>query len=96
MVWCAISKTEVIGPYFFDDGTVTGDRYKRMLQYYLFLKLANYSSNMIFQQDGASLHYEIPARQYLDNKLPNMWMGRGGPIPWPAQSPDLFPCDFFL
>ena len=51
---------------------------------------------MIFQQDGAPPHYAIPVRQYLDHKLPNRWMGRGGPIPWPAQSPDLTPCDFFL
>jgi hypothetical protein len=24
------------------------------------------------------------------------WTGRGGPIPWPARSPDLTPPDFFL
>lgn len=96
MVWCAISENEVIGPYFFDDGSVTGDRYKRMLRYYLFPKLSNYPSDMIFQQDGAPPHYAIPVRQYLDHKLPNRWMGRGGPIPWPARSPDLTPCDFFL
>ena len=26
MVWCALSKKEVIGPYFFEDGNVTGSR----------------------------------------------------------------------
>ncbi|KAL5468869.1 hypothetical protein EMCRGX_G029995 [Ephydatia muelleri] len=28
--------------------------------------------------------------------LEDRWMGRGGPIPWPAQSPDLSPLDFWL
>lgn len=23
-----------------------------------------------------------------------MWIGRGGPVPWPARSPDLNPLDF--
>jgi hypothetical protein len=27
---------------------------------------------------------------------PNQWIGRGGPIHWPASSPDLTPLDFFL
>ena len=31
MVWCALSKKEIIGPFFFEDGNVTGSTYKRML-----------------------------------------------------------------
>ena len=96
MVWCALSKNEVIGPYFFENGNVTGDSYKRMLRYYLFPKLRNYPENMIFQQDGAPPHFALPVRAYLDVKVPNRWMGRAGPIPWPARSPDLTPCDYFL
>jgi hypothetical protein len=26
----------------------------------------------------------------------DLWIGRGGPIPWPPRSPDLSPLDFFL
>lgn len=34
--------------------------------------------------------------QLLDEKLPDSWIGRGGPTRWPARSPDLTPLDFFL
>ncbi len=51
---------------------------------------------MLFQQDGAPAHYSLQVRGWLDQKFPNRWIGRRGPIEWPACSPDLSPCDFFL
>ena len=27
--------------------------------------------------------------------FPGRWVGRGGPIPWPARSPDLNPLHYF-
>ena len=50
----------------------------------------------MFQQDGAPVHYALPVRKWLDDKLPNRWIGRRGPFEWPARSPDLAPCDFAL
>jgi hypothetical protein len=44
-------------------------------------------AHLWFQHDGASVHY----RRY-----PDSWIGRGGPIHWPARSPDLTPLDYFL
>ena len=35
-------------------------------------------------------------RAHLDEVFPYRWIGRGGPTPWPARSPDLTPVDFFL
>ena len=35
-------------------------------------------------------------RDWLDEKFPDRWIGRRGPFDWPARSPDLTPCDFFL
>jgi hypothetical protein len=35
-------------------------------------------------------------RQILDRRILNSWIGRGGPINWPATSPDLTPLDYFL
>jgi len=32
----------------------------------------------------------------LNERFPDAWIGRGGPIPWPPPSPDLSPLDFFL
>jgi len=96
MVWCAMSRHEVIGPYFFENGNVTGNSYKKMLRYFFFPKVRDYPDNWLFQQDGAPPHFALPVRAYLDSKLPNRWIGRAGPIAWPARSPDLTPCDYFL
>ena len=50
-----------------------------------------------YQQDGASVHFAKSVRSYLDEWMPNRWIGRGSPfLPWPAKSPDLNPCDFYL
>lgn len=52
--------------------------------------------NMWYQHDGAPAHYGTVVRNYLNRTFPNRWIGRGGPIRWPARSPDLTPLDFFL
>ena len=36
------------------------------------------------------------ARQFLNQHFANKRIGRGGPIAWPARSPDLNPLDFHL
>ena len=46
-------------------------------------------------------HFHNEVRRYLNNVLPRRWIGRGCErdnrlMPWPARSPDLTPCDFFL
>ena len=51
---------------------------------------------MWYQHDGALAHFSIAARQVLNDKYPNRWIGRGGPVPWPPRSPDLTPLDFFI
>lgn len=66
--WCHNFRPEVIGPYLFDNGSATGHRYKKMLRYYLFPKLAIHSFEMTYQQDGASLQYALVNRHYLDRK----------------------------
>ena len=96
MVWCAISKTKIIGPYFFESGTGNGSTYRNMLIQYAFPNFARLREDYIFMQDSTSPHYAIPVQNYLNNKRPNNWIGRGGPVNWPARSPDLTPCDFFL
>ena len=42
MVWCAISSRGIIGPYFFENVSVTGESYKNMLRYFFFPKLRDY------------------------------------------------------
>ncbi|XP_036149084.1 uncharacterized protein LOC118647750 [Monomorium pharaonis] len=52
--------------------------------------------NMIFQHDGAPAHFSRRVREILDDRYPNRWMGRGGPIAWPPRSPDLNVLDYFV
>ena len=35
-------------------------------------------------------------KNFLNEKFPNRWVGRDGPIHWSARSPDLTPLDFFF
>ena len=53
-------------------------------------------NQMLYQQDGASSHYSLNARQLLDDNLPGRWIGRRGPVEWPARSPDLTVCDVWF
>ena len=93
MVWCGITSSGIIGPYFFDQN-VTAESYLAMLKDFLWPQVK--TRRMLFQQDGASAHYAAVVRNWLDEKFPNRWIGRRGPIEWPARSPDLSPPDFFL
>ena len=47
-------------------------------------------------QDGAPPHFSCFVNDILNERLPDDWIGRGGLIPWPPQSPDLSPLVFFL
>ena len=96
MSWCAISKTKKIGPFFFGEGSATVATYKDMLIRYAFPRFSELGKDHIFMQDGASTHYSIPVRNYLNRKRPNNQIGSGGRVNWPARSPDLTPCAFFL
>ena len=50
------------------------------------------------QQDGAPAHYALRVREFLDEVLPQRWIGRGSlhlpaAIEWPPRSPGLTSCD---
>ena len=68
VIWCAISKTKIIGPFFFDEGRVTGDTYRDMLNRYAFPCFSELREDYIFMQDGASPNYAILVRKYLNGK----------------------------
>ena len=53
-------------------------------------------TELYFMQDGAPAHYATTVRAWLDVNFENRWIGRRGPIEWPARSPDLTVADFFL
>jgi hypothetical protein len=51
---------------------------------------------LCFQHDGVTPHHGENVREWLDAMYTGRWIGRGGPIAWPLQSPDLTALDSFL
>lgn len=98
-VWAGILGDHLIGPYLLPE-RLNGKTYLTFLQHVL-PDLLNVVPPRIrrvmwFQHDGAPAHYVRDVRNYLDITFPNRWIGRGGPVAWPARSPDLSPLDFFF
>jgi hypothetical protein len=79
-VWCAISRSWIIGPYFFENKhavtvTVTGDRYRQMLREFFIPELQRRNPNfgyMFFQQDGATSHTSLETGNYCNRHFPIM------------------------
>lgn len=44
---------------------------------------------MWFQHDGAPEHFSVVVREYPYTNYGDRWIGRGGPVVWPARSSDL-------
>ena len=64
--------------------------------FYPIIQQKRMTKKIIFQQDGAPAHFSKAVRSWLNNKFPDRWIGRGGPISWAPRSPYLTPLDFFL
>ena len=99
-VWCGISADKIYGPYFFQDEdgnalTVNGERYRAMLENFLFPELDN-TQEMWFQQDGATSHTARETMNLLRTVFGNRIVSRFGNVNWPSRSPDLTPPDLFL
>ena len=76
-VFCAISRRKVYGPFFFSEATVTGVSYLDALQLWLFPQLEEAEpENFIWQQDGAPPHWHNSVRDWLNDVVPNRWIGR--------------------
>jgi hypothetical protein len=67
-MFCAVSRRRVFGPFFFADKSVMGQVYLKMLQNWLMPQLAE--EEFIFQQDGASPHWHMGVREYLNGNVP--------------------------
>lgn len=98
-VWCGIIGNKLIGPHIIE-GNLNGQMYRNFLENELPILLENLSlevrRNMWFQHDGCPAHYSVVAREILDRDFNGRWIGRAGPINWPARSPDLTAPDFCL
>jgi transposase len=96
-VWCGIFGKRIVGPFFIE-GTLDAATYLDLLINEIGPALSAVcgDKDVWFQQDGAPPHFGSEVRQFLNETFPDRWIGRSGPIPWPARSPDLSPLDFFL
>lgn len=96
-VWAVIIDNYLIGPFRLPN-RLTGALYRNFLENDLNTLLEDIPlaiiGRMYYMHDGAPAHFSLVAREYLDRRFGNMWIGRGGPVPWPARSPDLNPLDF--
>lgn len=96
-VWAGIIDNYLIGPFRLPN-RLTGALYRNFLENDLNTLLEDVPlaiiGRMYYMHDGAPAHFSRVAREYLDRRFGNTWIGRGGPVPWPARSPDLNPLDF--
>lgn len=105
-VWCGIASTFVLGPYFFEEVTsngmqtcsITGPRYKTMLQNYVIpeLQQRNVVNDIVWMQDGAPPHVATCVRQVLQQNFGDRVISRNFAVSWPPRSPDLTPMDFWF
>lgn len=98
-VWAGIIGDRLIGPYIFPN-RLNAPVYLVFLRDILPELLEDVPlhirRDMWFQHDGAPAHFGNDVRGYLNMTFERRWVGRGGPVHWPARSPDLTPLDFFL
>ena len=91
----------LLGSYFFEN-TVNGRTYLQMLNNQAFPQICrNYNinlheNNLWWVQDGATTHRTRPVRRRLQDVFGQRVIAMGHFVEWPARSPDLTPCDFFL
>jgi hypothetical protein len=72
-----------------------------MLQNWLLPQMNEESEDFVFQQDGALPRWHRDVRRFLNESLPERWIGRVGKEDlalqfWPPRSPDFTTCDSFL
>lgn len=98
-VWAAIIDDILIGPVILPR-RLNSERFLEILRDELPLLLMDVPLDirrrMFMQMDGCPAHYAGIVRNFLNQTYPRRWIGREGPVGWPARSPDMTPLDYFL
>ena len=101
-VWCGFWSRGIIGPFFFENEqgeavTVNGDRYRAILNEFLFTKIEEKDiGNIWFQQDGATCYTAEATLDVLRPIFEDRIISRRTDAVWPHQSCDLTPLDYYL
>ena len=92
----------IIRPFFFENGqgkavTVNGDRYRAMLNEFLFTKNEEeHIGNVSFQQVDVTCHIAKATLDVLRPAFEDRIISRRADIVWPHRSSDLTPLDYYL
>ena len=92
----------IIGPFFFENKqgeavTVNGDRYRAMLNEFLFTKIEEKDiHNIWFQQEGATCHTAEATLDVLHSVFEDRIISCRVNVVWPPRSYDLTPLDYYL
>ena len=101
-VWCAFWSRGIIWPFFFrnEQGeaiAVNGDRYRAMLNEFLFTKIEEEDiGNIWCQQDGATFHTAEATLDVLRPVFEDCIISRRADVIWPSRTGDLTSLDYYL
>lgn len=106
-VWCGLTSSFIIGPYFFHEideagvlqtVTVNGPRYLDMLEHFVVPQLQQMDAldHITFMQDGAPPHIARNVREFIQDRFGDRVISRYFHHSWPPRSPDLTPMDFWF
>lgn len=97
-VWGGIVGDQLIGPFFLPPHLNGHNFLVNQLPVLLEDVPIDLRRHMWFMHDGAPAHFSLIVRNWLSQPFNYglHWIGRDGPVAWPARSPDLNPLDFFL
>ena len=90
-VWCAISRSRIIGPLFFET-TMNTEAYMELIQQFIALLQVG-ERNCWFQQDSATAHTAASTTEILHEFFGENVISKGV---WPPRSHDLTSPDFLL
>ncbi len=95
-MWCAISHTRIIGPFFFER-LINAEAYQEIILDFI-SQLHEDESEIYFQQDGARAHTAQSTINFLGSffgkRLISLNSVSG--VIWPRRRPNLSPPEFFL
>ena len=101
-VCCGFSAKDIIGSFFFENeqgeaATVNGDRYRAMLNEFLYTKIEEKDIlNIWFQQHGAMCHTAEATLDVLCPVFKNRIISRRADVVWPSRSSDLTSLDYYF
>ena len=101
-VWCGFGSRGIIGTFFFENeqgvaDTVSGDRYRAMLNEFLFTKIEEKDiGNNQFQQDGVTCHTAEGTLDVLHLVFEDRIISRRAYVVWPPWNCDLLLLDYYL